>query len=133
GKDAYVGPTIQNCEHDLAAALFLELDSNAGIRIDESSNVERQELRDRRRVGPQAHHTDDAGRVIGEVGSELIDVAQNALCVTVESLAGDGKGYPARVTFQQFRTHRRLEVGDALAGGAHRETRQLSALADAAR
>jgi hypothetical protein len=129
---ASIGSAIQHRQHDFAAVFFLEFDSDARIRFDEGGDVERQELSHGRGVGPQAHDADEARCVVGQVGGELIDVTQDALCMSLQRLSRDSQGDPAGMALQQYRTDGRLEIRHALACGADGQQRQLGALADAA-
>ena len=56
---------------------------------------------------------DEAGRVVGQVGGELIDVAQDALRMPLQRLAGDRERDAAGMALEQLRADGRLEVGDA--------------------
>src|SRR3954454_20947094 len=74
GKDTEVGPAIQYGEHDFATVLFLEFDPYAGIGLGERSQFEWKKLGNRRSIGPESHHADDSGRIIGEFGSQQVDI-----------------------------------------------------------
>ena len=75
---------------------------------------------------------DDARRMVGQVGRELVDIAQDALRMALQRLPGGGQRDAARMALEQLGADRRLEVGQPPAGRADRERRELGALADAA-
>ena len=132
GEDADLGATVDHREHGFAAVGLVHLDADAGVRGDEARQVGWQELRHRRGVGPQPDDADDPGRMVGQVGGEVVDIGQDALRMPVQRLAGQGEGDAARVALEQLGADGSLEVRNALARRTDRQVRQLGAAADAA-
>ncbi len=133
GEDPEVGAAVQHGHHDVAAVLLLELDADAGIAGLERGQFGRQELRQRRGVGPQPHDAHDAGRVVRQLRRQLLDLLQHRARALEQHLSGGGGPHAARVALQQRDADGGLEVGDALARRADRQVGERGALADAAR
>jgi hypothetical protein len=64
--------------------------------------------------------------MVVQLGREQVDVAEDALRVARQRVAGGGGADAARMALQQRGADGRFQVGDALAGGADRQVRSFA-------
>ena len=70
--------------------------------------------------------------MIGKVGRQMVDIAQDALCVALQRGASHRQRDASRMPFEQLGADRRFQIRDSLARGTHGEVRERATLADAA-
>jgi len=113
--------------------VLVHLDADGRMRRQKGRQRAREELRHRRGVGRQPHHSADTLRVVRQLGAELIHIGQDALRMAQQGFAGGGQHHAARMPLEQRRAHGGLQVGHAATGRTQRQMRLLRAAADAAR
>lgn len=86
------------------------------MRTHKARQVGPQVLRHGRGVGHQAHHSDDALRVIGQVGRQVVHVGQDALRVPVQRLPHQRERDAAGMAFEQLGADPDFKVGHPFAG-----------------
>ncbi|CAM2149837.1 hypothetical protein PT2222_220053 [Paraburkholderia tropica] len=121
-EHAQIGLARAQRGDDLVTQTLLERHLDTRMRVQETREIDRQELHDRRRVGPHPHVAAHARRVVAHLARHAVDLIDDAVRMIEQGHARGRELDAARAPDEQRAVGDAFEFRDAL---AHRGEREL--------